>query len=119
MPATTLGCAQPSPLLLITFAAAGTTSGKGGGNLTSLPLLKSLLLKYTGITAALWPVVFAEDSHNQGSSFLRSITVSRSVSLPRSSGFLSLFYDCGFMFGYIRRPALAPVYPVNRIGLRQ
>lgn len=77
-----LAC-QPLPLAvhsLLPFGAAGTTSAKG--NLTSLPLLKSLLLKYTRIIVALWPAVFAEDSHYepanyQGSSLLCSITISR------------------------------------------
>lgn len=79
---------------------------KGRGNLTSLALLKSQLLKYTRTTVALWPAVFTEESHSeptncQDSSLLCSIAVSRVASSPRSSALPTLFYSCSFMSGHI------------------
>ena len=99
--------AQPSPPLLSASGAAGTTSAKGRGNLTSVPLLRSP--KHARTTAALWPAALEDDSHNQPTAFSAASLLPGGVggSPPRSSGFPSLFCGCGFTSGHITRSALA------------
>lgn len=108
-----------SPWLLSTSEAAGTTSSKDGSIVTSLPLLKTLLLKCTSgpLAHCVCRGPCNKPSNYKDSSFLCSIIVPRGISPPHSPGFPSLFYGCGFMFGLIREPVFTLVHLVNQIGL--
>lgn len=115
-----LGCTQPAPLLLRAFGAAVTFSGEGGGNLTSLLLLKSLILKHT---SGPWPCCVCRALSHKHSPYQNSAFSGASLfpaAFPHSlSAFLSLLCGCGLLFGHIKGPALAPEYHVNQSGLWQ